>query len=107
LEYGLTLFGHKRDEVTVEWRRLHNKELYAVYSSPDIIMVIKSRRLKWARSVARMGESRGAYRALAVAKTQKLLNCSKASAVELWTSLGNITSQTHEETDAVQLNPFY
>ena len=102
-----TLFGHKRDEVTGEWRRLHNKELYAVYASPDIIRVIKSRRLKWARRVARMGESRGAYKALAVAKPPQLLNCSKASAVELRTSPGNITSQTHEETDAVQLNPFY
>jgi hypothetical protein len=53
LEYGLTLFGHKRDEVTGEWRSIHNKELYAVYSSPDI-GVIKSRRLKWARRVARV-----------------------------------------------------
>jgi hypothetical protein len=54
----------KRDEVTREWRRLHTKELYAVYSSPSIIRVIKSRRLRWARHVARMGERRGAYRAL-------------------------------------------
>jgi hypothetical protein len=58
------IFGPKRDEVTGEWRRLHNKELYAVYSSPNIIQVIKSRRLKWAGHVARMGERRGAYRAL-------------------------------------------
>jgi hypothetical protein len=50
--------------VTGEWRRLHNKELYALYSSPNIIPVIKSRRLRWAGHVARMGESRGAYRAL-------------------------------------------
>jgi hypothetical protein len=58
------IFGLKRDEVTGEWRRLHNKELYALYSSPNIIRVIKSRRMRWARHVARMGERRGAYRAL-------------------------------------------
>jgi hypothetical protein len=58
------IFGPKRDEVTWEWRRLHNKELYALYSSPNIIWVIKSRRLRWAGHVARMGERRCAYRAL-------------------------------------------
>jgi hypothetical protein len=58
------ILGPKRDEVTGEWRRLHNRELYALYSSPNIIWVIKSRRLRWAGHVARMGESRGAYRAL-------------------------------------------
>jgi hypothetical protein len=58
------IFGPKRDQVTREWRRLHNKELYAVYSSPNIIRAIKSRRLRWAGHVARMGERRGAYRAL-------------------------------------------
>jgi hypothetical protein len=58
------IFGPKRDEVTGEWRRLHNKELYALYSSPNIIRVIMSRRLRWAGHVARMGERRGAYRAL-------------------------------------------
>jgi hypothetical protein len=58
------IFDPKRDEVTGEWRRLHNKELYALYSSPDIILVIESRRPKWAGHVARMGERRGAYRAL-------------------------------------------
>jgi hypothetical protein len=58
------IFGPKRDEVTGEWRRLHNKELFALYSSPNIIRVIKSRRLRWAGHVARMGERRGAYRAL-------------------------------------------
>jgi hypothetical protein len=54
----------KRDEVTGEWSILHNEELYALYSSPNIIRVIKSRRLRWAGHVARMGERRGAYRAL-------------------------------------------
>jgi hypothetical protein len=50
------IFGPKRDKVTGEWRRLHNKELYGLYSSPDIIQVIKSGRLRWAGYVARMGE---------------------------------------------------
>jgi hypothetical protein len=58
------IFGPKRDEVTGEWWRLHNKELYALYSSPNIIRVIKPRRLRWAGHVARMGERRSAYRAL-------------------------------------------
>jgi hypothetical protein len=50
------IFGPRRDEVTRKWRRLHNEELYALYSSPNIIRVIKSRRLIWAGHVARMGE---------------------------------------------------
>jgi hypothetical protein len=58
------IFGPKRDEVTKDWRRPHNKELYALYSSLNIIRVMKSRRLRWAGNVARMGERRGAYRAL-------------------------------------------
>jgi hypothetical protein len=58
------VFGPKRGEGTGEWRRLHNKELYALYSSPNIVLVIKSRRLRRAGHVARMGERRGAYRAL-------------------------------------------
>jgi hypothetical protein len=56
------IFGPKRDEVTVEWRRLHNKELYALYSSPNIIRVIKSRTLRQAGHVARMEEIGGACR---------------------------------------------
>jgi hypothetical protein len=60
------IFGPKRDAVTGEWRRLHNKELYALYSSPNSIRVIKSRRLRWAGHVARMGERRGAFRAVVV-----------------------------------------
>ncbi|KAJ4433726.1 hypothetical protein ANN_16037 [Periplaneta americana] len=60
------IFRAKRDEVTGEWRKLHNTELHALYSSPDIIRNIKSRRLRWAGHVARMGESRNAYRVLVV-----------------------------------------
>ena len=54
----------RRDEVTGEWRRLHNEELNDLYSSPNIVRVIKSRRMRWARYVARMGEERGVYRVL-------------------------------------------
>jgi hypothetical protein len=50
------IFGSKRDEVTGEWRKLHNGELHNLYSSPDIIRQIKSRRMRWAGHVARMGE---------------------------------------------------
>jgi hypothetical protein len=58
------IFGPKREEVTGEWRRLHNKELYALYSSTNIIRVIKLGRPRWEGHVACMGERRGAYRAL-------------------------------------------
>ena len=58
------IFGPRRDEVTGEWRRLHNEELNDVYCSPNIVRVIKSRRMRWAGHVARMGEIRGAYRVL-------------------------------------------
>jgi hypothetical protein len=56
------IFGPKRDEVTGEWKRLHNEELNDLYSSPNIIRVIKARRMRWAGHVARMGKGRGAYR---------------------------------------------
>jgi hypothetical protein len=59
-----TIAGPKRDEATGEWRRLHNEELNDLYSLPNIIRVIKSRRMRWAGHVARMGEERGAYRIL-------------------------------------------
>jgi hypothetical protein len=55
-------FGPKRDEVTREWRMLHSGELYNLYSSTDIIRQIKSRRMRWAGHVARMGEGRNVYR---------------------------------------------
>ena len=50
------IFGPRRDEVTGEWRRLHNEELNDMYSSPNTVRVIKSRRMRWAGHVARMGE---------------------------------------------------
>jgi hypothetical protein len=56
--------GPKRDEVTGGWRKLHNEELHNLYSSPSIIRIIKSRRMRWAGHVARMGENRNVYRLL-------------------------------------------
>jgi len=58
------IFGPKRDEVTGEWSKLHNEELNNLYSSPNIVRVIKSRRMKWAGHVARIGEGRVVYRVL-------------------------------------------
>jgi hypothetical protein len=52
------IFGPKRDEVTREWRKLHSEELNDLYFSPNIVRVIKSRRMRWAGKVARMGEER-------------------------------------------------
>jgi hypothetical protein len=57
------IFGPKSGE-DGSWRKLHNDELHSVYSSPNIVRVIKSRRMRWARHVARMGEGRGVYRVL-------------------------------------------
>jgi hypothetical protein len=58
------IFGPKRDEVTGDWRKLHNGELHNLYSSPDIIRQIKSRRMRWAGHVPQMGEGRNVYRFL-------------------------------------------
>jgi hypothetical protein len=58
------IFGPKRDEVTGEWRKLHNEELHNLYSSPNVITQIKSRRMRWAGHVARMGQERNVYRVL-------------------------------------------
>jgi hypothetical protein len=58
------IFGPKRDEVTGGWRKLHNEELRDLYSSPSIIKIIKSKRMRWAGHAARMGEKRNAYRLL-------------------------------------------
>jgi hypothetical protein len=60
----MRIFGLKRDEMRGEWSKLHNEELYDLYSSPIIIRTIKSRRMRWAGHVARMGEKRNAYRLL-------------------------------------------
>jgi hypothetical protein len=57
------IFGAKREE-DGSWRKLHNDELHSLYSSPNIVRVIRSRRMRWAGHVARMGEGRGVYRVL-------------------------------------------
>jgi len=58
------IFGPRREEVTGEWRRLHNEELNDLHCSPNIVRVIKSKKLRWAGHVARMGEERVVYRIL-------------------------------------------
>jgi hypothetical protein len=58
------VFGPKRDEVTREWRKLHNEDLNDLYSLPNIVRVVKSRRMRWAGHVARLGEERGVHRVL-------------------------------------------
>jgi hypothetical protein len=56
------IFGPKRDDVTGEWRKLHSEEIHNLYSSPDTIRQVNSRRLRWTRHVARMGEERRVYK---------------------------------------------
>ena len=58
------VFGPKREEVTGEWRKLDNEELRDLYSLPNIVRVVKSRRMRWVGHVARMGEGRGVHRVL-------------------------------------------
>jgi hypothetical protein len=58
------IFGPKRDEMVEDWRKLHNEELHNLYSLPNTIRTIKSRRMRWAGHVARIGEKRNAYRVL-------------------------------------------
>jgi hypothetical protein len=56
------IFGPKRDEVMGKWGKLHNEELHDVYSSPSVIRISKSKRMRWAGHVARMGKKKNAYR---------------------------------------------
>jgi len=65
----IKLFGPRRDKVTGEWRKLHNEDLRDLYYLPNIVRVVKSRRMRWAGRVARMGEGRGVHRFL-VGKTE-------------------------------------
>ena len=58
------VFGPKRDEVSGEWRKLHNEEHKDLFSLPNIVRVVKSKRMRWAGHVARMGEGRGVHRVL-------------------------------------------
>jgi hypothetical protein len=58
------MYGPTRDEAMGEWRKLHNEELNNLYSSPNIVLVIKSRRLRWGGHVARMGEGKSVYKIL-------------------------------------------
>jgi hypothetical protein len=60
----LYIFEPKGDEITMEWRKLHNEDLNDLFSSPNIVPVTKPRRMRWTRHVARMGESTGVYRVL-------------------------------------------
>ena len=61
-----------RDELTGEWKKLHNEELRVLYSLPNIVQVVKSRRMSWARHVARMGEGRGVHRVLVGKPEEKM-----------------------------------
>jgi hypothetical protein len=67
------IFGPKRDEVTGGWRKLQNEELHDLYPSPCIIIMIKSRRMRWAGHVARMGVKKNAYRLLVKPEGNRLL----------------------------------
>jgi hypothetical protein len=58
------IFGPERDDVITGWRKMHNEEIHNLYSSPDIISMIKSRRMRWAGHVARMGKMRNAFKIL-------------------------------------------
>ena len=58
------IFGPRRDEGTKEWRKFHNEELHNLYSSPNIVLVIKSRIMRWAGHVAHLGDRRGIFRVL-------------------------------------------
>ncbi|KAJ4448527.1 hypothetical protein ANN_10545 [Periplaneta americana] len=93
------IFGAKRDEVTGEWRKLHNTELHALYSSPDIIRNIKSRRLRWAGHVARMGESRNGYRVVSPPGQQAAVGIPEPEIYVACHSAGAIDSCTAGSSD--------
>ena len=67
------IFGATKDEITGEWSKLHDAELQASYSSPNIIGSLKSRRLRWAGHIAHMEQSRNAYRVLVIKPERKRL----------------------------------
>jgi hypothetical protein len=69
----LTVFGPKREEVAGGWRRLHNEELRNLYASPDVIRVIESRTMRWARHVTCIGEMRNVYKILVGKRERKRL----------------------------------
>jgi len=69
------IFGAKRDEVTGEWRKLHNEEFNVLYTSPNIVRVKKSRRIRWAGHVTCMGERRDVYRVLVGKETNGEIQC--------------------------------
>jgi len=89
------IFGPRRDEVTGEWRRLHKEGLSDLYASPNIVRVIKWRRMRWAWHVARMGEERGVYRDLvgkpegkrSLGRPRRRWICRRWD-VGIWTGLG-------------------
>jgi hypothetical protein len=67
------VFGAKKDDVTGGWRKLHHGKLRDLYSAPSIIRIIKSRKMRWAGHIARMGEKRNAYRLLVEKPDEKML----------------------------------
>jgi hypothetical protein len=82
------IFGPKRDEVRGDWEKLHNEEIHNLYSSPNIIRMIKSRRMRWAGHVARMGAKRDAW------KSQKERDHYEYQDVGGWTILKLILRET-------------
>jgi hypothetical protein len=81
------IFGPKRDGVTGGWRKLHNEELHNLYSSPSIIRIIKSRRIRWMGHVARMGEKKNVYRLLVGRPRRKWIDNIKMDLLEIGLSV--------------------
>jgi hypothetical protein len=75
------IYGRKRDEVTRRWRELHNEKLHDLYSSASAIRIIKSRRMRWAVHVARMGDKRNVYRLLVGKSEEKNTEKTKTKVV--------------------------